>query len=188
MSLHDINRRAILAKVRAERAAAEEKDARKLTEKALADAYAENGVEKCAVSLPGVGKVATVTLKAGAVETQVDEDALLATVEEHQPDEVEDVADLQVLADPEVLAWLREHRPDLVTRRVRPVWRAAKVKEAEANGGRILANAKTGEEVTIAKVVQHDPTGAFQINFVPDGRYLVETAEQPARDDTADGA
>ncbi|GAA2298515.1 hypothetical protein GCM10010402_66430 [Actinomadura luteofluorescens] len=175
-TLQEIGRRAVATKVRSERAAAEYKDARELAEAALAKAHTKEGIEKIAVRVPGVGKVATVTVKDGAVEVNVDDDALLATVEEHQPDEVEDVADAQALTDPEVVAWLREHRPDLVTRRVRPVWRTALVKEAEKNGGRIVVEA-TGEEVEVAKVVHHDPTGAFQINFVPDGRYLVEQAE-----------
>jgi hypothetical protein len=180
VNLPAINRRLVKAKHRSERSAAEYKAARELAEEALAKAYAEQGVEKCAVTIPGVGKVATVTVKAGAVEVEVDEAALLATVDKHQPDEVEDIVDPQALTDPDLLAWLREHRPDMVTRRVRPVWRAAKVKEAEENDGRILASAETGEEVTVARVIRHEPNGAFQINFTPEGRYLIEVAEQAA--------
>ncbi|WP_067470096.1 hypothetical protein [Actinomadura macra] len=174
-SLQEVNRQAVLAKVRSERATAEYKDAREHAENALAKAYTEEGVEKLAVVLPGVGKVAAVTVKQGPVSVDVDEAALLATVETHQPDEVEEIVDQQALADPEVLAWLREQRPDLVTRRVRPVWRAALLKEAEKNGGRILVK-KTGEEVTVATVTRSDPTGAFVITFEADGRYLVEEA------------
>jgi len=185
MNLNDITRRVVLAKVNTEQAAAEYKDAREIAEHALAKAYTEQGIERCAVQFPGVGKVATVTVKQGAVQVDVDEAALLAVVAEHQPDEIEEVVDQAALADPEVLAWLREHRPELVGRRVRPVWRAAKVREAEENDGRILIPA-TGEEVTVAKVVRHAPTGAFAINFVAEGRYLVEGLGK-ATDEGQDG-
>lgn len=177
-SLQEIGRRTVAAKVRSERADAEYKDARVQAEAALAKAYAKDGIEKIGVRLPGVGKVAAVTVKAGAVQVDVDEAALLAVVEKHQPDEVEEVADPSALGDPEVVAWLREHRPELVTRRVRQVWRAALVKEAEKNSGRILVK-ETGELVEVATVTRHDPTGAFAITFEDDGRFLVEQANVP---------
>lgn len=178
-SLQEIGRRTVAAKVRSERAAAEYKDAREHAEATLAKAYAKEGVEKVAVMLPGGGKVAAITVKQGAVSVDVDEAALLAVVEKHQPDEVEEIADPPALADPEVLAWLREHRPELVTRRVRQVWRSALVKEAEKNGGRILVK-ETGELVEVAKVTRSAPTGAFAITFEDDGRFLVEQADAPA--------
>ncbi|TYK47186.1 hypothetical protein [Actinomadura decatromicini] len=181
-SLQEINRRVVLAKVRSERATAEYKDAREMAEQALAAAYKKEGVEKLAVLLPGAGKVAAVTVKQGTVSVEVDEAALLATVEEHQPDEVELVADPEALTDPDVLAWLGKHRLDLLIRRVRPVWRAALVKEATERGGRIVVK-KTGEEVEIAKVTHHKPTGAFAITFEPEGRFLVEQADGAAEVD-----
>lgn len=181
-SLQEIGRRTVAAKVRSERAAAEYKSAREHAEAALAKAYEVDGIEKIGVRLPGVGKVAAVTVKQAAPTVDVDEAALLAVVEEHQPDEVEEVADPSALGDPEVVAWLREHRPELVTRRVRQVWRAALVKEATERDGRIVVKA-TGEEVEVATVTHHEPTGAFAITFEPEGRFLVERADAAAEVD-----
>lgn len=168
MSLKDTCLRVALSKARSQKASADHETAREKAEWALLQAVLESGVDRVTVTLPDGTKVATVTVLKGRTEVTVDEKALLKWVEEVTPSEVEEVADTAVLADPEVLAWLRHHRPGSVQRRVRAAWHAAKVKEATANKGRIL-NRLTGEETQIAQVTQHRPTGAFQFKATDDG-------------------
>ena len=139
---------------------------------------------QAAVTIPGLGKVATVTLKTPSAVVEADEEALLATVEKHQPDEVEEIVDPEILEDPGLLEWLRENRPDAITRRVRQTWRTALLREAQSNGGSITL--ETGEKIKIADVATREPTGAFQLTLTAAGEEMAANlADTP---DTAAGA
>ncbi|MFE9099917.1 hypothetical protein [Actinomadura geliboluensis] len=168
MNLLTLNQYLVADKLHSEQAADAYDSRRKQVEAALLAAREQTGLVSAEVTLPGLGVVASVTLKKGTTQVDADEDALLATVEKHQPNEVEETIDPEVLEDPEVIAWLREHRPAAITRRVRPAWRNALLGKAKANGGYITTD--TGDKVKIADVTRHDPTGAFQLTLADTDR------------------
>lgn len=177
MNIKDISLRLALSKARSEEAVTDYTQAREETERALLKAVAETGTDRLSVKLPDGTKIGSITVKQGPVNVTVDEDALLAWVQEVTPSEIEVYADPAVLYDLEVLAWLREHRPESVKQRIRPVWRAAKIKEATENKGCIV-NRLTGEETKVAEVVEHPPTGAFQFKPTDDGLAAVLAAHR----------
>lgn len=180
MNLLSLNQHLVRDKIRSERAADAYESRRKEVEAALLKAYREIGLVQAAVTIPGLGKVANVTLKQASAVVVADEDALLATVETNQPTEVEEIVDPKILDDPDLLEWLRKNRPDAITRRVRPNWRTALLREAQSNGGNITL--ETGEKIKIAEVTPREPTGAFQLTLTTAGEEMA--ADLPDTPDT----
>lgn len=170
MNLLSLNQHLVRDKILSERTADAYESRRKEVQAALLEAYQELGLVQAAVTIPGLGKVANVTLKTPSAVVEADEDALLATVEKHQPDEVEEIVDPEILEDPGLLEWLRENRPGAITRRVRQTWRTALLREAQSNGGSITL--ETGEKIKIADVAAREPTGAFQLTLTPAGEEM----------------
>lgn len=180
MNLLSLNQHLVRDKIRSEQTADAYENRRKEVEAALLNAYKELGLVQAAVTIPGLGKVATVTLKQATAAVAADEDALLATVETNQPNEVEETVDPEILKDPDLLEWLRKNRPDAITRRVRPTWRTALLREAQSNGGNITL--ETGEKIKIAQVTPREPTGAFQLTLTTAGEEMA--ADLPDTPDT----
>lgn len=171
--LRTLGRQLVEAKAASTMAAGRLKTLREETQAALLAAYKKHGAIKTAVDIPGVGQVATITLKTGNLEVRVDEDALLKATQEHAPSEIEEVIAADALTDPKVIEAVRKVRPDAVAPKVRDAWRAAKITEATKSRGRILVD-KTGEHVKIAEVIEHERTGDFQLTFTGDGKTFVE--------------
>lgn len=143
-----------------EAAKAEYSKARKAAEPEFAAVRADGG-KQLAVMLPGGDEIGLVSIKAGAVEVTVDdEDALMAWVREHCPDEIEQHADPGILSDAEVLDMLSACFPGSVKERVRPSARAALEKEMEDSGG-FITDKETGETAKLGTVETRRPTGAF---------------------------
>ncbi|GAA4085093.1 hypothetical protein [Actinomadura miaoliensis] len=175
MNIKDTGLRLVVTSALADIANADYKRARAEAEPLLAKAAAEDGIEKLSVRLPGGRKVATVTVKDGPVDIEVFEDVFLEWVATHMPNEVEEFIDPAAATDPDIVELVRQHRPDAVRRRVRPVWREARLKEAKENGGYVTDPA-TGEQTRIAELTYHEPTGAFILKSDADLREQVITA------------
>jgi hypothetical protein len=130
-------------------------------------AYRANGVKgQVAITLPNGEEVGDVIIKKGTVSVKLDEPALLEWAETNTPTEVEEYLDPSTLLDQEAIEWAREHRDDLLKRRVRGLWLKEKVKEATANDGCVIAH--TGEATKVAEVTTHPAMGDFALS--PDSR------------------
>lgn len=129
------------------------------------------GVKTVEVTLPGGAKVGTVSIRDGARTVTVDEDALLAHVKATAPTEVVERVDPAVLADPEVVAWVLAHRPQMVREQVRPAY--AKKVTADLDDAGDLINTSTGEVVHLAEVRIAGPSGDFSYRPAKDARERV---------------
>lgn len=162
MNLADHGRRVGVLKAVLDLVTAEYAKARKAAE----SAFVENGIKGgVVVALPDGTELGGLTVKQPGVSVSVDDEALLAWVAEHQPDEVEEYLDSAALLDEEAIAWAREHRDDLVQRRVRGVWRKELLKRV-ADAGGFAVDPETGESARVAEVTTNKPTGAFM--YTPD--------------------
>lgn len=120
----------------------------------------EDGQSQQKVLLPGGEEVGLISIKAGAVVTETDEDALLAWVREHCPGELEECIDGTALLNLDVIELVRAVFPGLVKVRVRDSARKKLIAEAAESGGWV-ADCVTGEKGRVADVEGHPPTGAF---------------------------
>lgn len=125
-------------------------------------AFRENRVRKATIETPDGDELGDITVKQPHAAVVMDEEKLLAWVAEHTPAEIEEYLDSSVLLDEEAIAWAREHRDDLIRRRVRKVWRAELEKTALAHDGHVF-DESTGDATKVADVVKHRPTGAFAL-------------------------
>ncbi|WP_433330094.1 hypothetical protein [Spirillospora sp. CA-294931] len=166
--LRKLGRRLVEAKATSDAAAQRYRAAREETTEALVQAHRKHGVIKTAVEIPGLGQVATITLKQGSVQVTVHEDELLEATTEHAPTEIEHVIAQEALTDPKVIEAICKVRPDAVTPQVRQAWRTAKIEEAKKTRGWIAL--PTGEQAKIATVVHHPPTGDFQLTWTGEGK------------------
>lgn len=100
----------------------------------------EQGFPHQKITLPDGGPpVGMLLFNGGTEHVDVDPAALLAYVKANEhPRCLEEVVDRSALTDPEVIALLKEHKPGLVTQRVRPGTADRLIKEAKANRGRIF--------------------------------------------------
>jgi hypothetical protein len=126
-------------------------------------AYRANGIKKLAIALPDEGPIGEITVKQPGPTVRMDDDLLLEWVQKHTPDEVEEYLDSSVLLDQEAIEWAREHRDDLLRKRVRAVWRTELVKMATGNGGFVI-DTQTGDSTKVAEVTPNKPTGAFALS------------------------
>lgn len=126
-------------------------------------AYKENGIRSLAVSLPDGEWLADITVKKPGHTMKVNEDDLLAWVEKHTPTEVEEYLDSAALLDQELIEWAREHRDDLLCRRIRRVWRDELQKVIAGNGGYVV-DTETGDSEKVADVTPNKATGAFALS------------------------
>lgn len=141
-----------------------------------AEVYKANGIKKLAIQLPDGDVIGDITVKQPSPTVKLDDEALIAWVAEHTPTEIEEYLDSSVLLDQEAIEWAREHRDDLLRRRVRAVWLKEKRAEAVANDGHVI-DADSGEATKIAEVTANRPTGEFALSADPRGeraRRLIE--------------
>ncbi|WP_433242668.1 hypothetical protein [Actinomadura nitritigenes] len=160
MDLTEIGLRLAAQKLYAERTQDTYERSRAVAEPLFAEARKKAGAKSLTVELPDGTEIASVAIKGRKVTYRTDDGALLAFVEQHQPNEIEEIIDPVEATRKEVLDLIREHRPDILRRRVRPVWYAARVKEAVENGG-YLTDPDSGEKVQVAVVTVGDVTGEF---------------------------
>lgn len=126
-------------------------------------AYQANGIRALSVSLPDGEWLADITVKKPGQSVEYNDDDLLAWVEKHTPTEIEEYLDSSALLDQEVIEWAREHRDDLLKRRIRAVWQAELRKVAAGNGG-FVVDTETGDSTKVAEVTPHKATGAFALS------------------------
>ncbi len=147
----------------------------KAARKDAAEAYRANGIEKLNVTLPSGEVVGAITVTKPSPSVVMDNDALLAWVEEHNVTEVEEHLTEKALTDQELIEWARKNRDDLLKRRIRPVWRDELVKQATANGG-FVVDTVTGESANVASVIPVTPSGAFTLRPEKETAALLLTA------------
>ena len=125
-------------------------------------AYRANKVRKATIETPSGDELGDITIKQPQSVLVMDEEKLLAWVAEHTPAEIEEYLDSSVLLDEEAIAWAREHRDDLILRRVRKVWRAELEKTALGHDGHVF-DRESGDATKVADVVRSKPNGAFAL-------------------------
>lgn len=133
-----------------------------------AAAYKANGVKKLVIQLPDGEVIGDITVKQPGPTVKLDDEALISWVAEHTPAEIEEYLDSSVLLDQEAIEWAREHRDDLLRRRVRGVWLKEKRAEAQANGGYVIDH-QTGDTTKVAEVTANRPSGEFALSADPHG-------------------
>jgi hypothetical protein len=154
-----------------------------------ADAEAEfgqmrrkQGIKSLSVVLPGGAEVGTVAIKAGETVVRWDGPALVRYVEATAETELVDVVDTSVLADPALIEWILEHRPNAVRTEVRDAYRD-RLKKRLTDDGELVDEA-TGELHKVATVERHEPTGAF--SYRPHKTHREDVAEAWRRGDLAE--
>lgn len=137
-------------------------------------AQREAGVKQLGVSLPGGAEVGTISIKAGTSVPTWRASALLAYAQKEAPSEVVERVDPAVLADPELIAWVLQHRPDMIRREVRDAYRTKLAKVLNSRGE--LRVESTGEVMQVATVHTSPPTGDFAYRPTPAARAAVMDA------------
>lgn len=127
------------------------------------------------IRLPDGTKAGLITIERGPIVTTVDEELLTTVIAGNEPDAFEDFAAPAALAHPEVLAFLAEHLPHLVGRRVKPDVRAQYERELSENAGMVVDHT-TGERVQVANITHLDPTGSFSVRWERKGFELLTEA------------
>lgn len=119
----------------------------------------KQGIKSLSVVLPGGAELGTIAIKAGETVVRWDGPALVRYVEATAETELVDIVDTSVLADPELVEWILEHRPGAVRTEVRDSYRSQLKKRLTDDGE--LVDEATGELHKVATVDHQAPTGAF---------------------------
>ncbi|MFE6304971.1 hypothetical protein [Nocardiopsis sp. NPDC057823] len=164
----DLSRPARVAalKVLADRVTAEYEEARADAEPHFKALSEEMGVKSMDVRMPSGESAGTVTIRSSRRKIAWNEDALLDLVERVSPQEIDEEIDPAALEDRDLLELLREARPDLVRRTVKPATRKAFAELVSDEG--TLIDRTSGEVVTVATVEYTPVTGAF--TYAPNTR------------------
>ena len=152
--------RVAIAEGRAKEAKGAAEAARRTAEVVFAEAR-RFGMQSLKVVLPDGSEAGSLPILAGEVELQVDEDALLGVAVGNDPGDIETFVHPIALANPQLIAWVAEHFPELTGRRIEATARQQYLTEFEENNGKVLDRTQ-GERVEVGRVVRHEPTGRFQ--------------------------
>lgn len=128
-------------------------------EAAFAAAHSETGMKSIDVTLDDGTPLGSIAIKAGKTTVKVYEPVLFALVESMAPGEIAEGLRPGAESDPELLAWVRENRPELLQRTVRDAYRAKLLKGANAKGQ--VLDRTTGELVKVLESSTAPRSGAF---------------------------
>lgn len=128
-------------------------------ETAFAAAHQESGMKSIDVTLDDGTPLGSIAIKVGKTTIKVYEPVLFKLVEEMAPGEIAEVLRPGADSDPELLAWVRENRPELLHRQVGDAYRAKLLKSANAKGQ--VVNRSTGELVKVLESSTTPRSGAF---------------------------
>src|SRR5690606_42031853 len=112
-------------------------------EKVFGEARRDHGIKTLSVVLPTGAEVGTISIKAGGSVIRWHGAALADYVEATAPTEIVETVDPAVLADPELVLWVLQHRPHMVRREVRDAYRTRLARELTDDGE--LVDPTTGE-------------------------------------------
>jgi hypothetical protein len=124
------------------------------------------GVKALDVLMPNGESAGSLSITGPKRTISWDEPALVDLVERVAPTELVEEIDPAALTDRNLLAVLRETRPDLIRRTVQPAHRKNLAELLSADG--TLTDSTTGEVVKVADVKTTPPTGSF--TFTPGDR------------------
>jgi DNA-binding transcriptional regulator YhcF (GntR family) len=166
------------AKVLSEIVAEGYEQLRKEAEPVFAQLRTELDVKSLSVSLPDGTELGSIAIYAGPPKTQVNMKTVAAIVANDAPEEfVEELSD-EALTDENLLAFVRDQMPHLLTKKIRDDYLKKLIKRIDANG--YLKDA-AGTRIKVADVSRGEPTGKFAFTAGPGARELVWQAWQ---DDT----
>ncbi|GAA0975868.1 hypothetical protein Q7689_01050 [Nocardiopsis tropica] len=153
-------------RVLSDRVGAEYTAARREAEQAFKEMRTTLGVKSLDVLMPSGESAGSLSITGPKRTITWDEPALVDLVERVAPTElVEEIAPA-ALTDRDLLAVLKETRPDLIRRTVQPAHRKNLAELLSADG--TLTDSTTGEIVKVADVKITPPTGSF--TFAPGDR------------------
>lgn len=145
-------------------------------EKVFGEARRDHGIKTLSVVLPTGAEVGTISIKAGGSVIRWHGAALVDYVEATAPTEIVETVDPAVLADPELVLWVLQHRPHMVRREVRPAYRTRLARELTDDGE--LVDPTTGEVHKVAEIERTPPDGSFAYRPAPSARADVLAAWQ----------
>lgn len=132
---------------------------RSQAEAAFAAAHREAGTKSIDVTLDDGTPLGSIAIKVGEKTVKVYEPTLFKLVEAMAPGEIAEGLRSGAEADPELLAWVRENRPELLHRQIRDAYRAKVLKSADAKGR--VVDKTTGELVKVLESTTAPRSGAF---------------------------
>lgn len=132
---------------------------RSQAEVAFAAAHREIGMKSVDVTLDDGTPLGSIAIKAGKATVKVYEPTLFKLVETTAPGEIVEELTAEASADPELLAWVQDNRPDLLQRKVRDSYRAKVLKSVDAKGRAL--DRSTGELVKVLESSTGPRTGEF---------------------------
>ncbi|MFI7448164.1 hypothetical protein ACIBQX_11755 [Nonomuraea sp. NPDC049714] len=132
---------------------------RSQAEAAFAAAHQESGTKSIDVTLDDGTPLGSIAIKVGKTTVKVYEPTLFSLVEEMAPGEIAEGLRPGAESDPELLAWVRENRPELLQKTIQPAYRAKVLKSANAKGQ--VLNRATGELVKVLESSTAPRSGAF---------------------------
>lgn len=132
---------------------------RSQAEAAFAAAHREAGTKSIDVTLDDGTPLGSIAIKVGEKTVKVYEPTLFKLVEAMAPGEIAEGLRSGAEADPELLAWVRENRPELLHRQIRDAYRAKVLKSADAKGR--VVDKTTGELVKVLELTTAPRSGAF---------------------------
>jgi hypothetical protein len=132
---------------------------RSQAETAFAAAHAETGMKSIDVTLDDGTALGSIAIKVGEKTVKVYEPTLFKLVEKTAPGEIAEGLKPGADSDPELMAWVRENRPELLHRQIRDSYRAKVLKSADAKGR--VVDKTTGELVKVLESTTAPRSGAF---------------------------
>lgn len=132
---------------------------RSQAEAAFAAAHREAGTKSIDVTLDDGTPLGSIAIKVGEKTVKVYEPTLFKLVEQSAPGEIAEGLRPGAESDPELLAWVRENRPELLHRQIHDAYRTKLLKSANAKGQ--VVDRSTGELVKILESTTAPRSGAF---------------------------
>jgi hypothetical protein len=129
------------------------------------------GTKSMVPQLPSGAEVGRITITDPSPVVKWDGPALLRYVEVTAPTEVVDKVNPDVLADPELVLWVLQNRPDMVRSEVRDAYRDRLRKKLTDDGE--LVDETSGQLIKVATVERTKSDGSFSYTPSDDAREQV---------------
>ncbi|ETK36176.1 hypothetical protein [Microbispora sp. ATCC PTA-5024] len=124
-------------------------------------------------ALPDGTVLGTISILGGPASRKFNMSAIAAIVANDDPDEFVEQIRPEAVADPDLLAFVRDHMPHLLVKKIRDEHLKRVFKRVDENG--YLKDA-AGTLIKVAEVTRGEPTGEFRYKATPAAREAVWAA------------
>ncbi|MBO4275496.1 hypothetical protein [Microbispora triticiradicis] len=146
---------------------------RKGAEPAFATLRIKHKTQTLAAELPDGTALGTISILAGPAKRRYNMSAIAAIVANDNPEEFIEQIRPEAVTDPDLLSFVRDHMPHLLTMKIRDEHLKQVFKRVDANG--YLKDA-AGTRIKVAEVERGEPTGEFRYRAAPGAREAVWAA------------